>query len=146
MAHENISTCYTYPGSYVPLLTPEQIDEELCRIHIGDLQLPPVNIEELGDAFKIEIAVPGLKREDFLIHIDSHTLYIRVLNTDLQKKANINFKQHEFNFECFEKRIRLPQNADAGFLSAEYKTGLLVVTIPKSSRPVENPHLQIVVY
>ena len=146
MQRERETINYSYPGDYVPLLTQEQIDEQLSRFQEGEIQLPPVNIEELDDEFRMEIAIPGLKREDFLIHIDAHVLFIRVLNKTSMGQAGPKFKLHEFNYDCFEKRVDLPSNADAEFMSAEYKAGLLQVIIPKSARPVDNPHVQVVVY
>ncbi|MFC0775038.1 Hsp20/alpha crystallin family protein [Terrimonas alba] len=145
----NEITCdihYSYPGRYVPLLKEEHIDEELRHFHEGDMFLPPANIEELADTFRIEIAMPGLKREDFLIHIDSNVLFIRVLRKEARLKKRSDFKLHEFNYACFERRITLPPNADAEFMSAEYKNGMLQVMIPKATQPVTNPHSRIVVY
>jgi len=138
--------CYSYPGEYVPLLTDEQINEELCRCHEGKMLVPPVNLVELPDAFKVEIAMPGLRREDFLVHIDGNVLYVRVLHKETATKDLQNFKLHEFNYVCFEKSIHLPPDADPGFMSAEYKAGMLQVVVPKTQHAVKSPYVQVVVY
>lgn len=130
----------------MPLLKKEQIDEELCRFHEGEMLFPPVNIEELADAFKMEIAIPGIKRENFLVNIDGHVLFVRVLHKRPGHKKGPNFKLRVFNDVCFERRINLPVNADAEFISAEYKGGILQVIMPKTTRPVKNLHMQVVVY
>lgn len=146
MNNDTQTARYSYPGDYVPLLKEEQIDEELSRFHEGEILLPPVNITELPAAFKVEIAIPGIRREDFLVHIDGNELYVRVLRKELASKGVQNFKLHEFNNVCFEKRINLPSNTDTEFMSAEYKGGMLQIVIPKTPEPVKSPYIQVVVY
>ncbi len=60
--------CSIYPGDYMPLLRAEEIEEELKLSHEGEALFPPVNITELADSFKVEVAIPGVRREDFLLH------------------------------------------------------------------------------
>jgi HSP20 family protein len=137
---------YSYPGNYVPLLREEQIDEELGHCQEGDMLFPPVNISELPGAYKLEVAIPGIRREEFLIHIDDNVLFVRVLHKNREEAGVQNFQLHEFNYVCFERKINLPANADPAFLSAEYKGGILQVIVPKAARPVDGPSIQVVVY
>lgn len=137
---------YAYPGDYVPLLSEDQIDFELCRVSENGALVPPVNVVELADTFRVEIAIPGMRREDFLIHIDGNVLDVRVLHKEASPWEAPNFKLREFNYKCFEKRINLPFNADAEFLSAEYKAGVLRVIMPKADYPVRCPYMRVVVY
>ena len=69
--------CLIYPGAYVPLLKEEEIQLALNRSHLGETFLPPVNVTELADSFKVEIVIPGgVKREDFLIRSDENVLSV----------------------------------------------------------------------
>jgi HSP20 family protein len=127
--------CSIYPGDYMPLLTAEEIEEELKLSHEGESLFPPVNITELVDSFKVEVAIPGVKREDFLLHAKENVV-----------EGSERFQLHEFNYQCFDRPVVLPENADVEFISAEYKAGILRLYIPKSDQPAKNRHTTIVVY
>src|SRR5687767_14642618 len=115
----------TYPGDYVPLLKHEEFQEELARVREGEMLFPPANISELPGAYKVEVAIPGIRREELLVHIEGNVLFIRVLHKEAGPKAVPKFQLHEFNYICFERHIDLPANADPAFMSAEYKGGIL---------------------
>jgi len=138
--------CLIYPGAYVPLLKEEEVQEELKRPHEGETILPPVNVTEMADSFKVEVAIPGVKREDFLIHSDGNVLSVCVLHKEPGLHEGERFQLHEFNYECFDRHIILPDNADSEFVSAEYKTGILCLYVPKAKQPAKNQHARIVVY
>lgn len=138
--------CLIYPGTYVPLVKEEEVQTALNRPDTAEIVIPPVNVSELGDLFKVEVAVPGAKKEDFLVHSDENVLSVCVLKKDVGSHEGEIFKLHEFNYECFNRHIVLPGNADLEFASAEYKEGILRLLIPKSEQPGKNKRITIVVY
>lgn len=138
--------CSIYPGDYMPLLKAEEIEEELKLSHEGEALFPPVNISELADSFKVEVAIPGVRREDFLLHARENVLFIRVLHKEYIVEGSERFQLHEFNYQCFDRPVVLPGNADVEFISAEYKAGILRLYIPKSDQPAKNRYTRIVVY
>ena len=140
------TNCSIYPGSYVPLLKAEEVEKELKRLHKYENNLLPVNVTELADSFKVEVAIPGLKREDFFIRADENDLSVCVVHKKCGLTDRERFQLHEFNYECLDRHITLPQNADAEFISAEYKGGILCLYVPKAKQPVKNQHTMIVVY
>lgn len=135
-----------YPGEYVPLLKEEQIKEELKRLDKADTFLPAVNVAELDNAFKVEVAIPGVKREEFLIQADENILSVCVMHKECDVSEPENFHLHEFNYDCFKRQITLPKNVDAEFAGAEYREGILRLLVPKTRRPAKNIHKTIVVY
>ena len=78
-------TAYCYPGDYVPLLSQEEFEEELAHFHGGEMLFPPANISELPDTYQVDVAMPGIRREEFLVHVEGKVLFIRVLH----KEANV---------------------------------------------------------
>lgn len=138
--------CLIYPGVYVSLLKEEDVQEELNRSYEGEAVLPPVNVTELADSFKVEVVVPGVKRGDFLIHADENVLSVCVLHKECGLHEGESFQLHEFNYGCFDRHIILPDNADAEFISAEYRAGILRLYVPKAKLPAKNQHTRIVVY
>lgn len=89
--------------------------------------------------------MPGVKREDILIDVEGNVLTVWVLHREFGP-CPVCFQLHEFNYECFERHIILPENADAEFISAEYKEGILQIYFPKTKRLSKSINKRIVVY
>ena len=134
-----------YPGQYIASsLTLEELLDELQKPHEGEAK-PLVNIEEMPDAFIIEMAAPGLKNSDFYVSIIGNILTVSFLHKDDKHIIKL-YRQHEFNYCCFKKDIVLPDNVDADFISAVYKDGILCVRLPKSKEQVMNNIERIIIY
>ena len=133
-----------YPGTYVPFLEDEEVEEVLNRPHKNEIVLPLVNVTELTNEFKVEVAIPGVNREDFFVHADKNILSVCVIHKDEDLLGTVKYDKNDY--ECFDRHIILPENADAEFISAEYKDGILCLHTPKSKRPNHNLHSTIVVY
>ncbi len=147
MENETTSTtAYCYPGDYVPLLKQEEFEQELAHFHSGEMLFPAASISELTDAYQVDMAMPGIKREEFMVHIDGNVLFIRVVHKGAKVTVALKLQEHDFNNVCFERRVNLPANADPSFMSAEFKAGILQVIIPKATGPIDGPSMQVVVY
>jgi HSP20 family protein len=135
-----------YPGEYTPVLHQEDLTEELKLTREGTVVQPLVNIREFSNCYTIEVCIPGLNREDFILMIEDSTLTITVLHKEKTGPETIKFQLHEFNYECFKREIILPKNADTERIKAEYFSGLLHMHIPKTDKPVNKISTQVVVY
>lgn len=92
---------------------------------------PAVNIAETENAFEIELAVPGLKKEDFKINLDKN-----VLSVSAEKKAeNIEegkkYSKREYSYTSFARSFTLPEVADQAKIEAEYTDGILKLNVAK---------------
>ena len=98
---------------------------------------PAVNIIENLSNFVIELAAPGLHKENFSIEVEEDTLkiaYKEVKESQEQEQKNDNavqYKRREFNFGSFEKSFKLPENVKVEDILANYEDGVLKVTLPK---------------
>jgi HSP20 family molecular chaperone IbpA len=140
------ANAFIYPGSYVPLLNEDEMKEEIKRSFICESDLPTADLEELADSYKIEFSLPGLNREDFMIHADENILSVCICHKSCQLRASVTSGKKTFQFGLFDHRINLPPDADTAFISAEYSSGTLRFFIPKINQPVKNHHARIVVY
>ncbi|MFM9911686.1 MAG: Hsp20/alpha crystallin family protein [Chitinophagaceae bacterium] len=138
--------CAIYPGDYIPLFTTEEVAAQLQHFPAKETTPLEVMITELEDSFKVEMVVPGVKREDFLIKAIDNILTISVLHKECGLPVKEHFQSQEFNGRCFDQHIILPENADVAFISAEYKSGLLRLYVPKATYPLNNMHNRIIVY
>jgi len=141
------TTKYTvYPGEHIPMLDAEEVQQELKRSPEGSTLQPFINVSEHNTYFKVEAAIPGLNREDFYISVEEDVLSIAVLHKKLEKIEEKKFQLHEFNYECFNRNVILPQNIEKDFVKAEYREGMLSLYFPKTTTPGHHPHTNIIVY
>lgn len=143
---ENDTTYNIYPGDYVPMFKPEEFEEVLKLRCKREMHLPPVNISKSSGSFIVEIAIPGLRKRDFLLHAIGNILHLKVLHRDNEPKEARYFLQHEFDYACLEQSITLPDNVYSEFLIAEYKEGILRIIMPETNSPVENRYSRLAVY
>lgn len=99
--------------------------------------VPSVNISENTDGFHMELAVPGLTREDFQIAVDKDRLTISAQKTMNSEKAEKTFTRREFNYSTFARTFYLPKTVDKDRISAKYENGILMVTVPKKAEVVK---------
>ena len=135
-----------YPGAYVPLVQEEEIQSALKRSKETEKILPPVNVTELTDAYKLEVAMPGVNREDFLINADENILSVCAVHKQSELHDGERVNVHEFDYAFFDRHIVLPENADLEFTCAEYREGILRVFVPKTNQPLIKMHARIAVY
>jgi HSP20 family protein len=140
------NNCCIYPGEFVPLLKKEELKYELKQLHDDDVIHPPVNITEFSDSFKVEIAMPGVSREEFLVEADENILSVYAVHKKDMKYETDSFQLHVLKNECFDRQVQLPANADTSFTTCEYKAGILNLHMYKTTTPVKNGHTTIIVY
>ena len=94
-------------------------------------KVPAVNIAETENEFQIELAVPGLKKEDFKINLDKNVLSVsaekKTENADETKK----YSKKEYSYNSFVRSFTLPETADQTKISAEYNDGVLKLVVAK---------------
>ena len=94
--------------------------------------LPSVNIKESEEAFIVEMAAPGLDKNDFKISLNSGTLMISSeKKSENEVKEDSRYSRREFSYQSFCRSFSLPEGADAEKISARYDNGILLVNIPK---------------
>jgi HSP20 family protein len=106
---------------------------------------PSINITEEKDSYKVDMAAPGLKKEDFNIHVDGNLLTISSEKESEKKEEEDNFTRREYNYSAFSRSITLPDFADPKGIEARYTDGILQVTIPKKpeTKRTESQKIQV---
>ena len=100
--------------------------------------VPSVNSLENNDSFEIDLAVPGMKKEDFTIELNDKVLVIssETSNTMENDKMRLN----EFNFSSFQRSFRVPDSVDLDKIKASYKNGILKIKLPKRKESISMPN------
>ena len=99
---------------------------------------PAINVLETPDEFRVELAAPGMKREDFNIEInEEHDLVISMERhheeEQPQDKEQSRYLRREFSYSKFEQTLILPDNVDEEKIQARMADGVLTLSIPKIS-------------
>ena len=93
--------------------------------------IPPLNIKEEKNNYIVEMAVPGLKKEDFNIQVEGNLLTISCeKETEKNENGKKSFSCKEFSYSCFSRSVRLPDYVDTSKIVAKYTEGILNLTIP----------------
>lgn len=93
--------------------------------------VPAVNISEAVDHFNIELAAPGLQKEDFKVSLDRNLLSISVEKQEERKEEETRFTRREFSYQSFVRTFSLPDTADQQSINAKYENGLLKIKVAK---------------
>ncbi|MES2797932.1 MAG: Hsp20/alpha crystallin family protein, partial [Bacteroidota bacterium] len=92
--------------------------------------LPSVNVVEKTDGFVLEVAAPGLKKEDFKINFHENKLTISAESTVSNEETDKKYTRKEFSFNQFQRTFTLPQTVDVDKIEASYVDGVLNISIP----------------
>ncbi len=96
--------------------------------------IPAVNIKETNEHFEVEVAAPGMKKEDFSVQLDGNTLTI---SSETQQETSEGgndekYSRREFSYQSFQRRFLLPKDVvDEDRIAARYENGILKLEIPK---------------
>ena len=95
--------------------------------------LPSVNVKESDNAFEIEFAAPGMKKENFKINLEGNQLEISAEDkSDVQDTSSDGrYTRREFNYSSFRRSFTLPETVDQENIEASYTDGILKVVVPK---------------
>jgi len=104
--------------------------------------IPSVNIRELDKAFEVEVAAPGMQKEDFKVTLDGNLLTISSSKEDSGEENNGTFTRREFSYQSFQRSFELAKDVvDDENIEAKYENGVLKLTIPKKEGVTQSPRL-----
>lgn len=112
----------------------------------SNVTAPAVNILETEDDFKIEVAAPGMTKEDFKVHINEENELVISMekknehkDEDKDKKHKGTYLRREFSYSQFQQSLILPDNVEKEKIAASVENGVLTVEIPKKKETVAAP-------
>ena len=96
------------------------------------LSVPAVNIVEAKDAYKVSLAIPGMKKDDFNINLEGNMLTISSEKTEEKEEKEQKFTRKEYNYSSFSRSFTLPDGVLQDKIDAKYEDGVLKLTLPKT--------------
>ena len=95
---------------------------------------PAINVKENEKEYDVEVAAPGLTKDDFKIDLDPEGNLVLHMEKKQEKKderKHERFLRREFSYEQFHQEFALPENADIEKITASMEHGVLNIVIPK---------------
>ena len=123
-------------NNWFPSLLDELFTENKLDVpNYENFSIPAVNIQEKNTNFVVQLAVPGLKKENFNIEVEDDVLKISAEVSSEKEEKNTEtetkFTRKEFNYSSFKRSFTLPENVNVDEVNATYKEGVLEITLPK---------------
>jgi len=92
---------------------------------------PAANIIEMPDSFQLDIAAPGMKKDDFRINLENNILTVSAQVEDEKSEEGKNYTRKEFYYGSFSRAFTLPKTIDVEKIKADYDAGVLKIALPK---------------
>ena len=96
--------------------------------------VPATNILEKNDSYEIELAAPGMKKDDFKLEVEKNILSVVFDKKEADEKEAVEYLQREFEMDGFTRSFTIPETADVEKIKARYDNGILFISIPKMEK------------
>ncbi len=125
----------TYRNTWLP----EEFNDFFDYVGLpkGRTTSPAINVKETIGKYIVELAAPGMKKENFTVHVnDEGNLVIKMENhrDASEKKVPVHYLRRDFSYADFEQTLILPDDVDRDKIAASVADGVLTVDLPKINR------------
>jgi HSP20 family protein len=103
--------------------------------------IPLVNIKETNESYEVEMAAPGMSKNDFKVELDGNVLTITSeKQNENEAKDGERYSRREFSYQSFQRSFQLPKEVvDADKIEAKYENGVLRLVVPKKEEAKPKP-------
>lgn len=125
----------------------ELMDWNRSNYSSTDTTLPAVNVKENNNEFLIEVAAPGMKKDDFKIEYHNGRLTISSeLQNHKEDKEGEKVTRREFSYQSFQRSFTVAETViDSAKIAANYESGILHIELPKREEVKPKPAKQIMI-
>lgn len=118
--------------SFRPFYMPDIFEDNLFPVFSGkSLSTPAVNVREDEKNYILELAVPGLEKKDLKIDMNEDILSITSEMKKESEEGKNGYKRKEFSYSSFSRNFYIPEDVNRDKIEANYKDGVLLVSLPK---------------
>jgi HSP20 family protein len=119
-------------NSWIPSVFGDLFDTDF--VPKSNYTAPAINVKESEKAYTVELAAPGMKKEDFNVHInDDGNLIIKMESKQEHKEEdkNTRYLRREFSYSKYEQTLILPDDVKKDDIKAHVENGVLTVELPR---------------
>ena len=118
--------------TFRPFYMPSFFDDDFFPVLTNrSSSMPAVNIREDEKRFTLDLAVPGIDKKYLKIDINEDLLYIASETKNESEEDKDGYQRKEFSYSSFCRSFQIPENVNKEKIEANYKDGILSVTLPK---------------
>lgn len=118
--------------SFRPFYMPSFFDDDFFPVMTNrSSSMPAVNIREEDKKFILDLAIPGIDKKDLKIDINEDVLTVSSEAKDEKEENRDGYKRKEFSYTSFCRSFQIPENVNRDSIEANYKDGVLTVSLPK---------------
>ena len=112
---------------------------------LGTINIPAANIIENKDHYEVNLAAPGMKKEDFNIDVEGNVLTISAEKEEKKEEKDERYSRKEFSYASFTRSFTLPDWVIKDKIYASYENGLLKVNLPKAeeAKKLSSKHITV---
>jgi HSP20 family protein len=134
----------TFPTFLDDFFSRDWMDWNHANFSATNTTLPAVNIKEDDDKFEIEVAAPGMKKDDFKIRLENNQLTISSEKELRNEENDDQYTRREFSYQSFSRTFAIPENiVEREKIDAKYKDGVLSISLPKQASARKQPPREI---
>lgn len=98
---------------------------------------PSVNVKESKENYTVEVAAPGMSKENFSISLENEQLVIAMDKKEESSKEGSRYLRREFNYSNYKQAFLLPDDVMVDKISAKMENGILTIELPKRQEVIE---------
>lgn len=102
---------------------------------------PAMNVQDLEKSYELSFSMPGFEKNDITLSVKNGTLHLKAERAEVKDEQEAKYLAREIARGSYERSIELPENVNTDKIAAEYKSGILMLSIPKTKEamPKEIP-------
>ena len=145
LAKRSQSNYPSFPSFFDRILEGDLMDWSNFNFSNTNTTLPAVNVKESENDYTIEVAAPGMTKNDFKINFENGRLTISSEHQDeKEEKKKGQYTRKEFSYQSFQRSFSIPENEiDGEKIVAKYNDGILNITLPKRDEVKPKPAREI---
>jgi HSP20 family protein len=93
---------------------------------------PAMDALELEKSYELSFSVPGFEKDDISVSVKKNTLHLKIEKSEVKEVEGATYLAREMARGSYERNIELPENVNVDKIAAEYKNGILTLSIPKT--------------
>lgn len=108
---------------------------------------PAINVKENDKQFTVEIAAPGMTKDDFRVQVndqDQLVISVEKKNENKDEDKNSKYLRREFNYMRFEQTLQLPDHVNKEAITAKVCSGVLKIELPKLEHVLEKQSARVI--
>ncbi|MFN2439650.1 MAG: Hsp20/alpha crystallin family protein [Chitinophagaceae bacterium] len=131
----------TFPALFNDFIDRDLFDWNRTNFSNTGTTLPAANLKETNEGFEVEMAAPGMKKNDFRVELDGNLLTISSeITNETEENEGERYVRKEFSYQSFQRSFRLSKEVlDPDKINAKYEDGVLRLFIPKKEEAKQKP-------